>query len=115
MLPNSKADFSSILQNYQVGFTGNVVVDPAKSVPQDPRVVVVDSYGSQAITQDLRDLTFFPLTTSINYPSNPPGGMAITALAQSSSSSWGNTNLQQIQQQPDDPKGPLPLAGALDA
>ena len=39
--PNSKTDLSSILQNFQVGFSGNVVVDPAKSVPQDPRVVVV--------------------------------------------------------------------------
>jgi gliding motility-associatede transport system auxiliary component len=113
--PNSKTDLSSILQNYQVSFSGNVVVDPAKSVPQDPRVVVVDSYGTQPITQDLRDLTFFPLTTSITYPSTPPSGMAITPLAQSSPSSWGNTNPQQIQQQPSDPKGPLALAVSIDA
>ncbi|MBV9893023.1 MAG: GldG family protein [Chloroflexi bacterium] len=115
MGPNSKADLSSILQNYQVAFSGNVVIDPAKSVPQDPRVVVVDSYAQHAITQDLRDLTFFPLTTNITYPSTPPAGMTITALAQSSSSSWGNTNPQQIQQQPSDPKGPLALAVAIDA
>ncbi len=113
--PNSKTDLSSILQNYQVGFSGNVVVDPAKSVPQDPRVVVVDSYGTQAITQDLRDLTFFPLTTNITIPSPPPTGMTITPLAQSSSSSWGNTSTQQIQQGPNDPKGPLALAVAIDA
>src|SRR5438067_1144231 len=43
--PNSKTDLSDLLQNYQVGFSGTVVVDPAKSVSQDPRVVVVDSYG----------------------------------------------------------------------
>jgi gliding motility-associatede transport system auxiliary component len=115
MGPSSKTDLSSVLQNYQVSFSGNVVVDPAKSVPQDPRVVVVDSYGTQAITQDLRDLTFFPLTTSITIPSPPPGGITITPLAQSSPSSWGNTNTQQIQQQPNDPKGPLPLAVAIDA
>lgn len=113
--PNSKTDLSSILQNYQVSFSGNVVVDPAKSVPQDPRVVVVDSYGTQAITQGLRDLTFFPFTTSISYPSTPPSGVTITPLAQSSASSWGNTNPQQIQQQPSDPKGPLALAVAIDA
>jgi len=113
--PSSKTDLSSILQNYQVGFSGNVVVDPAKSVPQDPRVVVVDSYGTQAITQDLRDLTFFPLTTSITYPTAPPAGLTITPLAQSSPSSWGNTNTQQIQQGPNDPKGPLALAVAIDA
>ena len=113
--PNSKADFSDLLQNYQVGFSGNVVVDPAQSVPQDPRVIVVNAYGTHAVTQDLRDLTFFPLTTSISYPSTPPTGMTVTALAQSSNSSWGNTNTQQIQQQASDPKGPLALAVAVDA
>jgi ABC-type uncharacterized transport system involved in gliding motility auxiliary subunit len=41
--------------------------------------------------------------------------MTITPLAQSSASSWGNTNPQQIQQQPTDPKGPLALAVAIDA
>jgi ABC-type uncharacterized transport system involved in gliding motility auxiliary subunit len=112
--PNSKADFNDLLQTYQVGFSGNVVVDPAKSVPQDPRVVVVDGYGTHAVTKDLRDLTFFPLTTSITHPGTPPSNMTVTALAQSSNSSWGNTNLQQIQQQPSDPKGPLALAVAVD-
>ncbi|MBO0881336.1 MAG: GldG family protein [Mycobacterium sp.] len=112
--PTSKTDLSSILQNYQVSFSGNVVVDPAQSVPQDPRVVVVDNYTNHAITQDLRDLTFFPLTTNITYPSTSPTGMTITALAQSSQSSWGNTNQQQVQQQPSDPKGPLALAVAID-
>jgi gliding motility-associatede transport system auxiliary component len=113
--PNSKTDLSSVLQSYQVSFSGNVVVDPLKSVPQDPRVVVIDSYGTHAITQGLRDLTFFPLTTSINYPSTPPAGMAVTPIAQSSQSSWGNTNPQQLQQQPSDPKGPLAVAVAVDA
>jgi ABC-type uncharacterized transport system involved in gliding motility auxiliary subunit len=113
--PNSKADFSDLLQNYQVGFSGNVVIDPTKSVPQDPRVVVVDGYGTHAVTQDLRDLTFFPLTTNITYPSSPPQGLTITPLAQSTNASWGNTNPQQIQQQPSDPKGPLALAVVVDA
>jgi ABC-type uncharacterized transport system involved in gliding motility auxiliary subunit len=112
--PNSKADLSSVLQNFQVAFTGNVVVDPAKSVPQDPRVVVVDSYGNSPITQNLRDLTFFPLTTNITSPATPPSGTAIVNLAQSSSSSWGNTDPNQIQQQPSDPKGPLALAVSVD-
>jgi ABC-type uncharacterized transport system involved in gliding motility auxiliary subunit len=113
--PNSKTDLSSILQNYQTAFTGNTVIDPAKSVPQDPRVVVVDSYGTHAITQDLRDLTFFPLTTNLTYPTSPPSGMSITALAQSSPTSWGSTTPGTVQQQPTDPKGPLTLALAIDS
>ena len=111
--PTSKADFSDLLQKYQVGFSGSVVIDPAKSVPQDPRVVVVDGYGTHTITQDLRDLTFFPLSTNITYPATPPAGLTVTPLAQSSQSSWGNTNTQQIQQQDSDPKGPLALAVAV--
>ncbi|HEX8966892.1 MAG TPA: hypothetical protein VF937_03365, partial [Chloroflexota bacterium] len=113
--PNSKADFNDLLQTYQVGFSGNVVVDPGKSVPQDPRVVVIDSYGTHAITRDLRELTYFPLTSNITYPSTPPSGISVTPLAQSSNQSWGNTNPQQIQQQSTDPKGPLALAVAIDA
>src|SRR5919199_1309520 len=113
--PNSKTDLNDLLQNYQVAFTSNVVIDPAKSVPQDPRVVVVDSYGTHAIPQDLGPLTFFPLSDNIPYPSPPPQGITVTPLAQSSDQSWGNTNLQQIQQQPSDPKGPLALAVAVGA
>jgi ABC-type uncharacterized transport system involved in gliding motility auxiliary subunit len=113
--PNSKTDLSDLLQKYQVAFSGNVVIDPAKSIPQDPRVVVVDQYGTHAITKDLRDLTFFPLTTNITYPSAPPTGLTITPLAQSTDQSWGNTNPQQIQKQDSDPKGPLALAVAIEA
>jgi ABC-type uncharacterized transport system involved in gliding motility auxiliary subunit len=113
--PSSKTDLNDLLQKYEVSFTGNVVVDPAKGLPQDPRVVVVDSYGSSPITKDLRDLSFFPLSTSISYPTSPASGATVTALAQSSPSSWGNTNPQQLQKQDSDAQGPLALAVAIDA
>ncbi|HEV7663798.1 MAG TPA: GldG family protein [Chloroflexota bacterium] len=113
--PNSKTDLNDLLQKYEVAFTGNVVVDPAKGLPQDPRVVVVDSYGTHAITTNLRDLSFFPLSTNITYPASPAGGATVTPLAQSSPQSWGNTNPQQIQKQDSDPSGPLALAVAVDA
>src|ERR1700694_1186978 len=85
--PTSKADLSSLLQPYGVAFTGNVVFDPAQSVQQDPRGVVVTGYGTHAITQDLRDFTFFPFATNITYPASAPGGGAVIALAQTSDSS----------------------------
>ena len=113
--PNSKTELNDLLQKYEVSFAGNVVVDPAKGLPQDPRVVVVDQYGSSPITKDLRDLSFFPLSTSIIYPTSPASGATVTALAQSSPTSWGNTNPQQIQKQESDPSGPLALAVAIDA
>jgi ABC-type uncharacterized transport system involved in gliding motility auxiliary subunit len=111
--PNSKTDLNDLLQPYQVSFSGNLVVDPTKGLPQDPRVVVVDSYGTHAITKDLRDLSFFPASTNITYPAAGQGTNAV-ALAQSSDQSWANTNPQQIQKQDSDAKGPLALAVAVD-
>jgi ABC-type uncharacterized transport system involved in gliding motility auxiliary subunit len=113
--PTSKADLNDLFQAYQVAFTGNVVFDPAKSVPQDPRVIVVDGYGTHAITTDLRDLTFFPFTTNITYPSGSPGSGSVVVLAQSSETSWSDPNPQQPQKQPTDPGGPLAVAVAVDA
>jgi ABC-type uncharacterized transport system involved in gliding motility auxiliary subunit len=112
--PNSKTDLNDLLQPYQVSFAGDLVIDPAKSIPQDPRVIVVDGYGTHAITTGLRDLSFFPAATSISYPKTPPAGETVTPLAQSSDQSWGNTNPQQIQKQDSDNKGPLALAVAVD-
>jgi ABC-type uncharacterized transport system involved in gliding motility auxiliary subunit len=112
--PTSKTDLNDLLQPYGVAFTGNVVFDPAKSVPQDPRVIVVDGYGTHAITSDLRDLTFFPFTTNITYPSSSPAGTSVVAIAQSSDSSWADPNPQQPQKQPTDAGGPLAVAVAID-
>lgn len=112
--PNSKADLNDLFQDWGVAFTGNLVVDPQRGLPQDPRVVVVDTYGQHEITQNLRDLTFFPASTNITYPTTPQGATTV-ALAQSSDQSWGNTNPSQIQRQDSDPKGPLALAVAVDS
>ncbi len=115
--PQSKTDLSGLLDKYGVAFAGNVVIDPAKSAQQDPRFVAIDSYGSHAITKDLRELTFFLVSTSITYPAPPAsGGATVTVLAQSTDQSWGSSNLQQLQPKQDsDPKGPLALAVAIDA
>jgi ABC-type uncharacterized transport system involved in gliding motility auxiliary subunit len=113
--PNSKADLNDLLSQWGVAVTGNLVVDPQRGLPQDPRVVVVDTYGQHDITRNLRDLTFFPASTDFTYPAGASGGATIVPLAQSSDASWGNTNQQQIQRQDSDPRGPLALALAIDA
>src|SRR5213079_1085844 len=84
---NSKTDLNDLLQPYQVSFNPTVVIDQTKGLPQDPRVVVVDSYGSSPITKDLRDLTFFPVSSYITF-STGAQGITVTPLAQSSDSSW---------------------------
>jgi ABC-type uncharacterized transport system involved in gliding motility auxiliary subunit len=114
--PGSKTDVNDLLQPYQVNFAGNVIVDPVMSAPQDARIIAANSYGTHAITKNLaQTLTFFPLSTSIAYPTGSQAGSSVTALAQSSDQSWGSANLQQPQRQDADPKGPLALAVAVDA
>jgi ABC-type uncharacterized transport system involved in gliding motility auxiliary subunit len=112
--PSSKTDLNDLFQQWQVAFTNVVVIDPQRGLPQNPSVIVVDSYGQHDITKSLRDLTFFPVSDAITYPSSPQGA-TVVALAQSSDQSWGNTNPQQIQKQDSDPKGPLALAVAVDS
>ena len=110
--PNSKTDLNDLLQPYQVAFNPTVVVDQANGLPQNPTVIVVNSYGNSPITRDLRDVTFFPVSSYITYPSTQ--GASATALAQSSDQSWANSNPQQIQRQDSDAKGPLALSVSVD-
>jgi ABC-type uncharacterized transport system involved in gliding motility auxiliary subunit len=114
--PGSQADFNDLLTKYQVSVNASaIVVDPAQPFLNDPRVPVVDKYGTHAITKDLRLATFYPASSPISIPSGSAGDATVVALASSSDQSWGNTNQQQIQKQDSDPKGPLPLAVAIDA
>jgi len=113
--PASNANFNDLLQNYGISVSGNVVVDPVMSAPQDPRIIAVTSYGNSPITKDLsQTLTFFPLATTINAPNANSSNGTVTVLAQSSDQSWASSNLQNPQQQSTDPKGPLNLAVAVD-
>jgi ABC-type uncharacterized transport system involved in gliding motility auxiliary subunit len=111
--PGSKADFSELLSPYGVSFSQNLVVDPSQNYLGDVRVPVVSKYGTHATTQGLRVATFYPGTTNMAYPQDSPGG-SLTAIAQTSDQSWGNTSQQQIQKQDSDPKGPLTIALAVE-
>jgi gliding motility-associatede transport system auxiliary component len=112
--PGSQTDLNDLLQPYQVGVTGNVIVDPVMSAPQDPRIVAVNTYSTHAITKNMGQLlTFYPLATSLTAPTGQNAN-GITVLASSSDQSWGSMNLQQPNHQDSDPKGPLPLVVAVD-
>jgi ABC-type uncharacterized transport system involved in gliding motility auxiliary subunit len=113
--PGSKADFNDILQKWGVAFTGNVVIDPSQNLLGDVRVPVVVKYGTHDSIKTLGSVfTFYPFTTNITYPQSPATGQTVTAIAQSSDQSWGNTNTQQIVKQDSDPKGPLAVAVAIE-
>jgi gliding motility-associatede transport system auxiliary component len=113
--PGSKADFNDILQKWEVAITGNVVIDPSSNLLGDIRVPLVVQYASHDSVKNLSGVgTFYPFTTNITYPQPSGGGATVTAIAQSSDQSWGNTNQQQIIKQDSDPKGPLALVVAVE-
>jgi ABC-type uncharacterized transport system involved in gliding motility auxiliary subunit len=112
--PNSKTDLSALLSPYGVAFTKNLVIDPTANYLGDVRVPVVQSYGKHPTTDNLRIASFFPGTTNITYPADAGNGTTITAIAQTSDQSWGNTDPQQIRKQDSDPKGPLTVALAIE-
>jgi len=113
--PGSQTDVNDLLQQYQTSISGNVVVDPVMSAPQDPRIIAITSYATHPITKDLgQTLTFFPLTTTISTPSGSQSGGTTTNLAQSSDQSWASSNMQNPARQDSDPRGPLTVAAAID-
>jgi ABC-type uncharacterized transport system involved in gliding motility auxiliary subunit len=114
--PGSQADFNDLLSPYGVSIDPTqLVVDPAQPFLNDVRVPVVDRYGTHAITRDLRLATFYPAVSGISISAANSGTATVVPLAQSSDQSWGNTNQQQVVKQDNDPKGPLPLAVAIEA
>jgi ABC-type uncharacterized transport system involved in gliding motility auxiliary subunit len=114
--PGSQADFNDLLGKYGVSVdTNQLVIDPAQPYLNDIRVPVVTRYGSHVISEELRIATLFPAASPITIPSSATGEATVVALAQSSDQSWANQGLQQIQRQDSDPKGPLPLAVAIEA
>lgn len=114
--PQVDMGLSSLLNQMGLQLDNNVVVDPARSFFGDAGTPLVADFRFHTITQDLSGLTvFFPLARSISRTGEPPSGVSVTELAQSSSRSWGETNLQQRPAKPDsdDPRGPLTLAAVV--
>jgi ABC-type uncharacterized transport system involved in gliding motility auxiliary subunit len=81
-----------------------------------PEVPIIQQYDAHPITKDLGGVsTLFPLSRSVVPAKAPPQGVTVTALARTSPQSWGETDkgsLQagQVKPDPQDPKGPLPVA-----
>ncbi len=115
--PPTDADFNDLLSKYGVSVDSKtVVIDQGQPYLNDVRVPVVVNYGPHDITKELANVgTLYPLPSVITIPSSASPDATVIALAQSSDQSWGNTNPTQIVKQDSDPKGPLPLAVAIQA
>lgn len=110
--PGVETGLESVLTEMGLHLNNDVVVDPVRSFFGDAATPLVEQYRFHTITKDLGGLTtFFPLARSVAKNDEAPSGVTITELAQTSSRSWGETNLQQQPARPDseDPRGPLTL------
>ncbi len=77
-----------------INLTNDIVIDPEIN---PPLIAVADTYGSSVITDKLKNMaSLFPTARSIQ-PGTVPDGVAITDLVKTSSQSWGETNLDSLQ------------------
>lgn len=114
--PGGETGLESLLKEMGLQLDNDIVVDPAQSFFGDAGTPLVTQFPFHTITKDLGGLTIFlPLARSVSRTADTPEGVAVTDLIQSSSRSWGETNLANLQQQPprpdpEDPQGPLTMA-----
>jgi gliding motility-associatede transport system auxiliary component len=124
MLPPRTGDeLKPLLARYGVKLGDNVVVDQVVRLFQGPQLglePIVSTYGAHPITKDLKERTIFPLSRSVDAGETKPG-LTVTSIAKTSASSWGETDMDRLFNQsqasldPDDLKGPVSIAVAVDA
>jgi ABC-type uncharacterized transport system involved in gliding motility auxiliary subunit len=92
-----------------------IAVDPDSSLRNDPTVVIVQQYGITSISKDLGTFSVFPFSTAILLPDLIRKGVDFNGLAMTANTrSWLNSSREILQAGPDDKKGPLVLATAIE-
>ncbi len=113
--PGVQTGLDSVLNQVGLQLDNDIVIDPAQSFFGDAGTPLVNNFQFHTVTKDLGGLTvFFPLVRSVSRTGTTPEGVSVTEIARSSSRSWGETNLTNLQQQSpqpdaDDPQGPLTM------
>lgn len=89
----SRTELDDLFARWEVSFSKNLIVDPARGLFGDALLVVADAYGQHATTRDLRVATFYPGVQAINYVAE---NQAVAPIARSSDRSWVETDLASI-------------------
>jgi len=107
------------LKKYGFDIGNNVIVDRfSRVLGGDYLIPVVSSYLSHDITKGFNIMSFFPYARSVGKVKEPPEGVTIQALAQTSPQSWGEVDEAALRaghasfDPGRDLKGPVPLAAA---
>ncbi len=117
-LPKLFADWGVKLGN-------DIVIDQVVRLFQGPSLGVqplTKTYGTHPITQNFRDYTIYPQTRTVEPDAAGKKGLTATALVKTSASSWAETKVDEVfgkspsaSLDPEDRKGPLSIAVAVEA
>ena len=113
--PQSDATVQKILDTYHVSGDGDVVVDDHYYYPPAGGAVpLILRKENTPITKEFDYQMFFPLTRSLSYNDKAGTGEVFTPFAESTQFSWGETDKEKAQYDPDkDKKGPLTVGLAI--
>lgn len=113
----SESNAGEIVKRWDLTFGDGVVVDPLSALPQDPTVLIEQTYGQHTISKDLATTaTIMPSATSIEIPQFIKRGVDPMALLLTSGNrSWLETDRSQMSFDENvDKRGPLTLAVAVE-
>jgi ABC-type uncharacterized transport system involved in gliding motility auxiliary subunit len=123
--PRRSEELKPMLGDWGVGVGDDIVVDQVIRLFQGPALglaPLVRDYGAHEITEQLRQLTVFPMTRSVKTAAAGKAGLTAIELAKTSDSSWAETDLAALferneaaLEEPADQKGPISIAVAVDA
>ena len=117
--PKPSPSLGSYLKQWGVQVDNDLVLD-ISGVGQlfgtGPSIPLATQYENHPITERFKNMTFFPLTRSVQPIDPPPDDITVKTLFKSNQQSWGETDLDtpEAEFNPEtDLQGPLPLAVAV--
>jgi gliding motility-associatede transport system auxiliary component len=119
MLDPDAASMKDLMSKWSVDVGNNIIVDASgvgRLLGMGPAAPLVTSYGSHAITEHMRVMTFFPLARSVTPTATTAEGETVDKLLNTNERSWGEVNMKNGEAQYDEGKdleGPVTLAVAV--
>lgn len=126
MVPPQKGDeLKPLLATWGVTAGDDVVVDQVMRLFQGPAIglePIAKTYGKHEITEQIADLTAFPMTRTISAAGGNAPNRKVTELVKSAPTSWAETDLVALFERKEvgldkgiDKPGPLSLAVAVES
>lgn len=115
--PDTQADLNPLLKQWGLGVGPGALVDLQDRLAQgDLTSLLVRTFTTHEITQDLTAAVLFPLARHITFDEQVGKAWDYVPLARTSPNSWAETDLKGRVvnlNEKEDIKGPLPMAAAL--